>query len=189
MKRQEISVTASFLPRKAFVATAERARYRLLGSLTLIFLTALLLLRNAKAAHNLSLRIIALNDFHGNLESPGKFQEKPNAPAVPAGGIDALAGWIKELKAGHSNNVVVVAGDLIGASPLASALFHDEGAIETLNRVGLEISSVGNHEFDKGIDELLRMQNGGCLKQDEHTCPGCASGYICSLSGSKPLSY
>lgn len=61
---------------------------------------------------------------------------------------------------------VVAAGDLIGASPLLSAFFHDEGTIETMNRLGLEFNAVGNHEFDEGKDELLRMQNGGCHPTD-----------------------
>ena len=56
----------------------------------------------------------------------------------------------------------MAAGDLIGASPLLSALFHDEPTIESLSAMGLEITAVGNHEFDEGSDELLRMQNGGC---------------------------
>jgi hypothetical protein len=68
--------------------------------------------------------------------------------------------------------VVVAAGDLIGASPLVSALFHDEGTIEALNRVDLEFSSVGNHEFDEGSSELLRMQEGGCHPTDPNSCQG-----------------
>ena len=62
----------------------------------------------------------------------------------------------------------VAAGDLIGASPLLSGLFHDEPTIEALSLMGLEVSAVGNHEFDEGRDELLRMQNGGC-----HPLAGC----------------
>lgn len=170
-------------PAEAFVQSAEPTCYRFLRNLTLVLVLGFV--RSTHGADDFTLRIIALNDFHGNLESPGKFQEKANATAVPAGGIDALATRIKELKAGHPNNVVVAAGDLIGASPLSSALFHDEGTIETLNRMGLEISSVGNHEFDKGIDELLRMQNGGCSKQDEHTCQGARMGTSVPFQGAK----
>jgi 5'-nucleotidase len=69
---------------------------------------------------------------------------------------------VKQLRDGHSNNIFVAAGDLIGASPFLSAMFHDEPTIESLSLMGLAISSVGNHEFDEGKDELLRMQNGGC---------------------------
>jgi 5'-nucleotidase len=69
---------------------------------------------------------------------------------------------VKQLRDGHKNNVFVAAGDLIGASPFLSAMFHDEPTIESLSLMGLAISAVGNHEFDEGKDELLRMQNGGC---------------------------
>ena len=77
---------------------------------------------------------------------------------VPAGGIAYLATHIKALRATNPNTITVGAGDLIGASPLVSALFHDEPAIEALNSIGLDVSGVGNHEFDEGVDELLRMQ-------------------------------
>ena len=82
-----------------------------------------------------TVKVLAFNDFHGNLQSPGSFA------GVPAGGVDYLAGYVASLKAQNPNNVVVAAGDLIGASPLISAFFHDEGTIETLNRLGLEIAA------------------------------------------------
>ena len=94
--------------------------------------------------------------------SPWQFQHWTRRTAVPSGGVDILAGYVADLKSKNPNNVVVSAGDLIGASPLISALFHDEGTIEAMNRLGLEFNAVGNHEFDEGKDELLRMQNGGC---------------------------
>ena len=55
--------------------------------------------------------------------------------------------------------------------PLVSAAFHDEPAVEEMNALGLDITSVGNHEFDEGVDELLRLQNGGC-----HPTDGCQDG-------------
>src|SRR5262249_47964586 len=80
-----------------------------------------------------------------------------------AGGVEYLATKIKELKATNPDGTLeVAAGDLIGASPLLSAAFHDEPTIEAMNALGLDFSAVGNHEFDEGVDELLRMQNGGC---------------------------
>jgi 5'-nucleotidase len=75
---------------------------------------------------------------------------------------------VAELSAGHPNHLFVAAGDLIGASPLLSALFHDEPTIEALGTIGLAVSAVGNHEFDKGAAELLRLQRGGC-----HPVDGC----------------
>jgi 5'-nucleotidase len=119
-------------------------------------------------------RILAINDFHGNLRPPpGGIRipdpaDKANTIAVPAGGAEHMATLIKQLRAGHKNAVFVAAGDLIGASPFLSAMFHDEPTVEALSMMGLAISSVGNHEFDEGAAELLRIQNGGC-----HPTDGC----------------
>jgi 5'-nucleotidase len=60
---------------------------------------------------------------------------------------------------------------MIGASPIQSALFHDEPTIQAFNLMGFDFSAVGNHEFDEGVAELQRMQNGGC-----HPTDGCYSG-------------
>ncbi len=96
-----------------------------------------------------TVKIIGLNDYHGNLQSPGTFGASTAVPAAdrpPVGGAEFLAAHVKRLKALNAlNNVVVGAGDFIGASPLISALFFDEPAIETLNRIGLEFIGVGNH--------------------------------------------
>jgi 5'-nucleotidase len=119
-------------------------------------------------------RILAINDFHGNLRPPSGGIRIPdpadhtNTIAVPAGGAEHMATLIKQLRAGQKNTVFVAAGDLIGASPFLSAMFHDEPTVEALSMMGLAISSVGNHEFDEGAAELLRMQNGGC-----HPTDGC----------------
>ena len=120
----------------------------------------------------LDVSVLAINDFHGNLEPPngGIRIRDPDDPskliAVSAGGSEAMATLVKQLKGTNRNSVFVAAGDLIGASPLLSGLFHDEPAIESLNVVGVDVSGVGNHEFDEGKDELLRMQNGGCHPKD-----------------------
>lgn len=116
----------------------------------------------------ISVKIIGLNDFHGNLEAPGGsvvVQDAANAAGtrVSAGGAAYLSSLIQALRAKNPNNVVVAAGDMVGASPLVSGAFHEEPTIDVLGQMGLEISSVGNHEFDKGRDELLRLQNGGCF--------------------------
>ena len=117
-------------------------------------------------------KILAINDFHGNLKAPpgGIRIKDPADPTktinVPAGGAEQLATAVAELRAKNPNHIFVAAGDLIGATPLLSALFHDEPTVEALSAMGLEVSSVGNHEFDKGATELLRMQNGGCSPVD-----------------------
>jgi 5'-nucleotidase len=125
-------------------------------------------------ASPVELRILAINDFHGNLRPPpggiriSDSNDRTKKVTVPAGGAEHMATLVRQLRAGNDNTVLVAAGDLIGASPFLSAMFHDEPTIESLSMMGLELASVGNHEFDEGKDELLRMQNGGC-----HPIDGC----------------
>jgi 5'-nucleotidase len=129
----------------------------------------------AESANPVDLRILAINDFHGYLRpSPGIRITDPADNAkkilVPAGGSETMASVVRNLRDGHPNSIFVAAGDLIGASPFLSAMFHDEPTIESLSMMGLSIAAVGNHEFDEGKDELLRMQNGGCHPVDK--CQG-----------------
>ena len=127
------------------------------------------------AATPVRVKLIAFNDFHGNLQSPGRFGENAQATQRPAvGGADALAAWVARLAAANPNHAVVGGGDFVGASPLVSGLFFDEPAVEVLNRIGVDFTSVGNHEFDKGATELLRLQHGGC-KPDPNSCKGLGS--------------
>jgi 5'-nucleotidase len=125
----------------------------------------------AKPAGTVAVQILALNDFHGNLIGPINFG--PSSAPIPAGGVEYLGTHIDNLRAANPNTVVVSAGDMIGASPLISALFHDEPTIEAFNAIGLDFNAVGNHEFDEGIYELIRMQEGGC-----HPVDGCLDGMI-----------
>jgi 5'-nucleotidase len=127
---------------------------------------------SAQSPAPVDLRILAINDFHGYLRpSPGirisDPGDKEKKVLVPAGGSERMATLVKQLREGHQNNIFVAAGDLIGASPFLSAMFHDEPTIESMSMMGLAISAVGNHEFDEGKDELLRMQNGGCHPVDK----------------------
>ena len=111
-------------------------------------------------------QILAFNDFHGNIESPKltvpALDSHGKEIAVPAGGAAYLAGALENLRKGHRYTTTVSAGDVIGASPLASALFLDEPTIHAMNALHLDLNAVGNHEFDRGSSELLRMQRGGC---------------------------
>ena len=135
-------------------------------------------------------QILAINDFHGNLEPPtgtgGVVLADGNDPEigdagvlvdasgrdaatkqVPAGGAAYLAAHIAQLKSANpSNTAIVSAGDLTGASPLVSSLFHDEPAVLVMNAIGLDFNGVGNHEFDHGVPELRRLQYGGCHPDD-----------------------
>ena len=120
-------------------------------------------------------QLLAINDFHGHLESatPGKVARGTlrRRDRVPAGGAEYLATHVRLLSRRKPNTLVVAAGDLVGASPLLSALFHDEPTIEAMNDIGLDVAAVGNHEFDEGAAELLRLQRGGC-----HPVDGCRDG-------------
>jgi len=147
---------------------------------------------SSKAAENAKtteIQILGLNDFHGNLEPPsgsggriGALTDVDPDPDVTnlqclaptcfeAGGVEYLATHVRALRATNPNSLFVSAGDLIGATPLISALFHDEPTIEAFNLMDLDYNGVGNHEFDEGVDELLRMQHGGC-----HPVDGCFGG-------------
>jgi 5'-nucleotidase len=124
---------------------------------------------------NLALgNLLGFNDFHGAIDKP--LGSTGNVNGVPAGGVEYLATHVRQLRAAAEaegrKSLTVGAGDMIGATPLVSAAFHDEPSIEVLGEaVGLDITSVGNHEFDEGIAELLRMQFGGC-----HPTDGCQDG-------------
>jgi 5'-nucleotidase len=121
-----------------------------------------------RSTEPVAVKVLAINDFHGNLKPPlgGIRIKDPADPSktvnVPAGGAEFLASALTELRQKNPNHIFVAAGDLIGASPLLSALFRDEPTIESLGMMGLEVTAVGNHEFDRGSLELLRMQRGGC---------------------------
>ena len=119
-----------------------------------------------------TIRIIASNDFHGNIEVPAptnggsvvvKDTSNPAGVTVNTGGASFMATLVKKLQSENPSNIFVGAGDLVYASPVISTLFHQEPAIDVLNQMQLSLSSVGNHEFDLGKTELLRLQNGGCF--------------------------
>lgn len=135
-------------------------------------LAAALLLGAAAAAHAaggapVHLRLIGINDFHGNLEPANlslTLSESQDGKAwrVSAGGAPALAGLVHELRAGSEHSLFLSAGDLVGASPLPSTLFRHESTIDVMNAMGLDVNAIGNHEFDAGRAELDRLAHGGC---------------------------
>ncbi|MGB7820150.1 MAG: bifunctional metallophosphatase/5'-nucleotidase [Ornithinibacter sp.] len=113
-----------------------------------------------------SIQLLSFNDYHGHVEAIDTF----GSARTPAGGAEYLSSALTSLRAEapKGRSLTVAAGDLIGGSTFLSGIFHDEPSVETLNAMGLDVSSVGNHEFDEGTDELLRMQDGGC-----HPVDGC----------------
>ncbi|MEQ1498547.1 MAG: bifunctional metallophosphatase/5'-nucleotidase [Novosphingobium sp.] len=120
----------------------------------------------AAAPQPVTVGIVAINDFHGALEPPKTSVLVPNNKAdvlqLPAGGAAYLASAVDSIRSRYPNHLTVAAGDLIGATQLSSSLFLDEPTIGVMNRIGLDFNAVGNHEFDRGRDELKRKQDGGC---------------------------
>ena len=114
----------------------------------------------------IDIALIGFNDFHGNLEPPKQSIRVTNASgsstALPAGGVAYMASAITALKARTPHHAVVSAGDLVSASPMVSSLFLDEPTVEVMNHIAIDFNAVGNHEFDRGWRELLRLQHGGC---------------------------
>src|SRR3954453_8488163 len=118
-----------------------------------------------------TVQLLSFNDYHGHLEANDGLLAKDIDPSqTPVGGAANLSTELSTLRAaaGDANSLTVAAGDLIGGSTFLSGIFHDEPSVESLNAMGLDVSSVGNHEFDEGTTELLRMQKGGC-----HPVDGC----------------
>ena len=121
-----------------------------------------------------SVKVLAINDFHGNLKPPPggiRVFDRANPGKlvnVPAGGVESMATLLESLRAQNPNHIFVAAGDLVGASPLLSSLFRDEPTIEAMGLMGMEAAAMGNHELDRGATDLLRLQNGGC-----HPTDGC----------------
>jgi 5'-nucleotidase len=122
-----------------------------LVSLTLTLCTAA---SAQKPRHAVQVQLLAINDFHGNLEPPIGSDGLINK--VPAGGAEYLATHLRRAAAENPNTLVIGAGDMFGASPLLSGLFEDRPGIEALNAMHLSVTSVGNHELDHGGAGLLR---------------------------------
>ncbi|WP_432104646.1 bifunctional metallophosphatase/5'-nucleotidase [Streptomyces sp. bgisy091] len=126
-------------------------------------------------SRTVDVQLLSFNDLHGNLEPPAgsagsvsETQPDGTVKSVPAGGVEYLATSLRTARKGHPYSVTAAGGDMVGASPLLSGLFHDEPTIEALNGLDLDVTAVGNHEFDEGAVELARLQNGGC-----HPVDGC----------------
>lgn len=113
--------------------------------------------KKAPAANNrfIPIQLLGINDLHGQLNVTR------NVNGKPAGRVDYLAAYLKQREAENKNTLLIQNGDMVGASPPVSALLQDEPTIEILNKLGFDIGTVGNHEFDEGVTELLRLIKGG----------------------------
>lgn len=114
---------------------------------------------SAAPKENIKVQLLGLNDFHGQLDTDTKV--KLDGQDVLAGSMEYTAAAMKQHEASNPNTLLVHAGDMIGGSPLISALFQDEPTVEVMEAMGFDVGTVGNHEFDEGITELKRMIHGG----------------------------
>jgi len=150
------------------------------AALALLLAVALCTPASAVAAETVHLRIIAINDFHGHLDPGDNALQVPHPDdparmvALRSGGAAYLATRVRALRAEVRNSVFISTGDLVGASPLVSALFRDEPTIEAMNLMGLDLNAVGNHEFDQGVAELQRLAAGGCATTPRGEVATCA---------------
>ncbi len=156
-----------------------RGRALLTGMASIGLLASLLLAGTAGVAAkdhpdappgSVDIQLLAINDFHGQLPEPAGSGGK--ILSIAAGGIVSLAADVRRLEAQNPNTLFLSGGDLVGASPLVSAFYHDEPTVEAMNGLGMDFAVVGNHEFDEGLAELYRLQNGGCNPVD-----GCQTGH------------
>jgi len=146
----------------------------------LLVAAALALALPLQAGDLTTVRLIAFNDLHGHLEAGDNTitaadpRDPGRAIALRVGGLAYLASAVRRLREEQPASVLVSTGDLVGASPLVSALFRDEPTIEAMNALGLDLNVAGNHEFDHGVAELQRLIAGGCATQPRGIAAGCA---------------
>ena len=151
----------------------------LFRSITLLVTMALLAgcavpMQHAPGTSSVKVKIIAINDLHGYLIRAENAEVNLNDPdakngvtSVQVGGVSYMASLVNQLRAQQLNAIFVGVGDLIGGSPAISSFTQDEATINILSQMGMEVSVVGNHEFDRGKEELKRIQYGGCAPGKE----------------------
>ncbi|CAH0344577.1 bifunctional 2',3'-cyclic-nucleotide 2'-phosphodiesterase/3'-nucleotidase [Bacillus sp. CECT 9360] len=105
---------------------------------------------------NVKVQMLGVNDLHGQLDTTSEFG------GVKQGRVDYLATYLKNREAENpENTLLVTAGDAVGASAPVSSKLQDKPTLEFLNDMGFDVGTVGNHEFDKGVDMLMAQINGG----------------------------
>jgi len=121
----------------------------------------------------IQVQILGINDFHGQLDMNRKFNGRY------LGGADYLSAYLKERKAKNKNTLLVHSGDMVGGSAPISSLLQEEPTIEVLNKIGFNLGTLGNHEFDRGVDEMLRLIHGG-THSNKGYFEGANFPYICA---------
>ena len=115
------------------------------------------------ASANVKVQILSVNDFHGQLDKSSKVGNETVGTAA------YLAAHLKKREADNPNNTIKIhAGDAVGASRPVSALLQDEPTIEMFNKLKFDIGTLGNHEFDEGVEEMKRLIKGGVHAKTKH---------------------
>lgn len=107
---------------------------------------------------NIKVQILGANDLHGKIDVTSTVADRPG---LSFGRADYLAAYMRQREATNPNTFIIHSGDMIGGSSPVSALLQDEPTVEIMESIGFDVGTIGNHELDEGIDELLRMVNGG----------------------------
>jgi 2',3'-cyclic-nucleotide 2'-phosphodiesterase / 3'-nucleotidase / 5'-nucleotidase len=110
---------------------------------------------------NVHVQLLGINDLHGQLDTIRTVKNSAGEITAKMGGIEYLAGYLKQREQANPNTLMLHAGDAVGASAPVSALLQDEPTIHLLNEIGFDAGTIGNHEFDEGVEEMLRLINGG----------------------------
>jgi 5'-nucleotidase len=137
-----------------------RLKRTLIGTLAVLLMLGFLppgSVAEADPDRTVDVKLLAINDFHGRLAPPS---------SGDLGGAAYLATHLDQIRDAHPYTLFVDAGDLVGATPVLSNLFYDEPTVEAMNIMGLDVQTVGNHEFDRGQGEVLRRRDGGCFGDD-----------------------
>ncbi|MDQ0218052.1 bifunctional metallophosphatase/5'-nucleotidase [Peribacillus cavernae] len=131
-------------------------------------------LKPSASNNYIQVQLLGVNDFHGQLN---KYQ---SLSGTKAGGAEYLAAYLKQYKQETENTLLVHAGDMVGGSPPISSLFQDQPTIELLNLLNFDVGTLGNHEFDEGVNEMKRLIHGG-FHEKTGTFPGSNTSY-CSAN-------
>ncbi|WP_408008578.1 5'-nucleotidase C-terminal domain-containing protein [Pseudalkalibacillus sp. A8] len=104
---------------------------------------------------NIQVQLLGVNDLHGKIDVTGTYD------GLQYGRMDYLSAYLKERETTNPNTLIVHSGDMVGASSPVSALLQDEPTVHMMEEMGFDVGTVGNHEFDEGVDEMLRLIDGG----------------------------
>ncbi|MCZ2829534.1 bifunctional metallophosphatase/5'-nucleotidase [Modestobacter sp. VKM Ac-2986] len=147
----------------------------------------------AAVVPDVPVQLMTFNDFHGRINQPGGNDGKATLPgadgaygtaddeSIAVGGAASLAAHVARTReqfvtdgGSADGSLLIGLGDLVGASPFESAAVRDESTLEVMNALGVAVSVVGNHEFDRGTDELRRISGvtDGVSTDDVTACEG-----------------